>query len=140
MNILKSKRADGNIGAAISVMISVVLGGLILLGTISLIDNQVAPALGNTLNKQGNQEIVNTVDLQFREPNDYVVGDINQDNKIDINDVNILERHINGWADYNYHTTNVELYDVNGDSIVNDEDVVFLNNVILNGGNFTPFD
>ena len=54
MNIFNSKRAEGNVGTAIAVVISVVLGGLILLGTIALIDGQVGPALGKTLDLQGN--------------------------------------------------------------------------------------
>lgn len=140
MNIFNSKRAEGNVGTAIAVVISVVLGGLILLGTIALIDGQVGPALGKTLDLQGNQEITNVVDFQYSDATTYKIGDLNHDGKVNHSDVDLLNRYLSGWNSYTSITK--EELDINFDGRVNEYDMEMLklqvesdsNTNVINGG------
>ena len=81
MYILKQKKGDSSIGTAISVVISVILGGLILSAVIYLIDNNVSPNMAKTFDEQQ----IN-VSRTVSEENTFAAGDINKDGVVDVSD------------------------------------------------------
>lgn len=57
---LKNKRGDSSIGTALKVLISVVLGGLVLLGTMQVINGTVAPKMASAFGQQNSDEVVSS--------------------------------------------------------------------------------
>ncbi|MDE6182448.1 MAG: fibronectin type III domain-containing protein, partial [Eubacteriales bacterium] len=63
--------------------------------------------------------------------NNMILGDVNNDNKIDENDVKLLEE--------NLHSTNSD-YDINGDGVVSIADIAIVNNNMVEASDPTVFD
>lgn len=85
----KSKKAESSVSTAITVVISVVLGGLILIGIMNLIDKNVAPAMTKTFDDQQ----VNIL-RDVPEEKVYNLGDINKDGKVDESDYNYFKKYL----------------------------------------------
>lgn len=135
-NILKSKKAEGSVSTAIKVVISVVLGGLILLGTIGLIDTTVGPALNDTLNTQQGEEISNPINLSNPSVSEIKPGDVNFDGFINENDVEYLTRYLNGWEGYGWENSHLvtdymSKVDLDSNDIIDTEDLELLKEMII---------
>lgn len=123
----KSKKAEGSVSTAITVIISVVLGGLVLIGIMKLIDNNVSPAMAKTFDEQ--QINVSRV---VPEEDVYGLGDINKDGIIDSNDYDYLEKYLAGKAGYQCPTLDVG--DMNKDGKINSSDLSVLKSKLENAG------
>lgn len=152
----RHKKAESSIGTAIMVLISVVLGGLVLTGVIALIDDNVSPTMEKTfsdqqinisreveeedkytpgdINKDG---VVNEIDYQYfanfmagvdgySEPS-IDVADLNNDNKITIQDLYILRNKV-----ITSGNTSFELGDTNKDGVIDSKDYEYLNRFVSN--------
>lgn len=117
------KKAEGAIGTAIAVVISVVLGGLILVGVISLIDNTVAPSMSKTFENQ--QDVISR---DGDSPAAYLKGDINKDGKVDLEDYDYFVKYIN--KEDGFVCPDVSVGDLNGDGYVNETDCSLLYDVV----------
>lgn len=120
----KSKKAEGSVSTAITVLISVVLGGLILVGIMKLIDNNVSPAMAKTFEEQQ----IN-VSREVPEENAYSLGDINKDGVIDNKDLDYLGKYLIEEPGYN---CDLDVADINGDGKISLKDETLLRNMINN--------
>lgn len=126
MRILsKSKKAEGSVSTAITVIISVVLGGLVLIGIMKLIDNNVSPAMAKTFDEQ--QINVSRV---VPEEDVYSLGDVNKDGKIDNSDLNYLNGYVR--KEPGYSKPDLAVADMNGDGKISVADVSLLSKKIKN--------
>lgn len=123
----KSKKAEGSVSTAITVTISVVLGGLILVGIMTLIDKNVSPAMAKTFSDQQ----VN-ISRDVPAENAYNLGDINKDGVVNSNDYEYLKNYINGVSGYTCPDTKVG--DFNNDGKITAADLTALKQKLENAG------
>lgn len=117
---IRNKKAESSIGTAITVVISVVLGGLVLVGAMTLIDTTIGPNMAKTFEAQ--QVNISREDDSSPE---YVLGDVNLDGKVDMADVNYLKSHVAGETGYET-IPNMKTADIDGDGEITFEDVRLL--------------
>ena len=119
--IVNSKKGSGSISTALKVVISVVIGGLILLGVISIIDNIVGPKVINTFNSQQDFSDVTSED-------EVILGDINGDGNITLEDLNDLKEYMEN-PDSNIAPL-MAVADINKDGVLNAEDIDALRGIL----------
>lgn len=124
----KNKKAESSIGTAITVLISVVLGGLVLTGVIALIDNNVSPTMEKTFSEQ--QINISRV---IEEEDKYTPGDINKDGVVNELDYQYLANYISGVDGYASPT--IDVGDLNNDGKINSKDLDILHNKIITSQN-----
>ena len=129
MYILKQKKGDSSIGTAISVVISVILGGLILSAVIYLIDNNVSPNMAKTFDEQQ----IN-VSRTVSEENTFAAGDINKDGVVDVSDYEYLKTYLEGSSGYSCDS---KVADIDGDGNITNSDLNILKNRLETSGTLT---
>lgn len=128
-NVLKSKSGEGSIETAISLIVSIIVGGLILIGVTSLVDSNIGPAIEQTFQQQENVSISNTVSLGSTSVTAYALGDVNRDSLIDEEDADYLKRYLAGWEGYEVDR---EQSDIDKDGNIDDRDMKLLQ-YLING-------
>ena len=118
MDIFKQKKGDSSVGTAISVIISVVLGGLILMSVIYLIDNVVSQNMAQAFN---NQQI--NISRVVPEEHSFAAGDINKDGVVDISDYQALSNHLSYPSVY---ICDEDVADIDGDGMITESDLYIL--------------
>ena len=126
---LRNKKAESNIGTALSVVISVILAGLILLGVVSLIDNQVAPAVAKTVTEQ---QTVPARDENAVERS-YGLGDINTDGVVNNADLVYFKSYLDGETG-DYTKINLSTADLNKDGKIDSKDYTVLKQTLERSG------
>ena len=126
---LINKKAESSIGTALSVVISVILAGLVLLGVVSLIDNQVAPAVAKTVTEQ---QTVPARDENVVERS-YGLGDINMDGLVNNADLVYFKSYLDGETG-DYTKINLSTADMNKDGKIDSKDYTVLKQTLERSG------
>ena len=129
MGVLKQKKGDSSVGTAISVVISVVLGGLILSAIIYLIDHNVSPNMAKTFEEQ-QINVSRTVSAEDA----FAAGDINKDGVINASDYEYLKAFLEGSSGY---TCDSKVADIDGDGNITNSDLGILKNRLETSGVLT---
>lgn len=116
---INNKKGVAGISTAVKVLMSVVLGGLVLLSVYGIINQQLKENYKKTHILQANETDKGITELVQEQETEIQLGDVNKDKKTDYGDLIYLQHFLAGWNGY---SVELKYGDINRDGIINEAD------------------